>query len=120
MLKAAASIRNVRALSAFATRAGPIFWSRMVEDRRRAILSPPQVPRISEWPRLGLQAAWIGYSTVLIRLDGFTILTDLVFSPRIGIRIGPMVIGMKRLIGPALDVREVPGPDLILISHAHM
>jgi L-ascorbate metabolism protein UlaG (beta-lactamase superfamily) len=92
----------------------------MAEDRRRAILPPRRVPRIWEWPRQGLQAAWIGHSTVLIRLDGFTILTDPVFSPRIGIGIGPMVIGMKRLIGPALDAREVPEPDLILISHAHM
>jgi L-ascorbate metabolism protein UlaG (beta-lactamase superfamily) len=36
-----------------------------------------------------VRAAWIGHSTVLIRVDGFTILTDPVFSRRIGIGIGP-------------------------------
>jgi L-ascorbate metabolism protein UlaG (beta-lactamase superfamily) len=78
------------------------------------------VPRIAAWPREGLQAVWIGHSTVLIRVDGLTILTDPVFSTRIGIQIGPFVLGMKRLVMPALDVAELPVPDLILLSHAHM
>jgi L-ascorbate metabolism protein UlaG (beta-lactamase superfamily) len=67
-----------------------------------------------------LQAAWIGHSTVLIRVDGFSILTDPVFSTRIGIRIGPFTIGMKRLVHPAIDLSQVGIPDLILLSHAHM
>jgi len=57
---------------------------------------------------------------VLIRLDGFTILTDPVFSTRIGVKIGPFVLGLKRLVRPAVDVSEVPVPDVILLSHAHM
>jgi L-ascorbate metabolism protein UlaG (beta-lactamase superfamily) len=92
----------------------------MAEDRQRPILRPPRAPHIATWPSEGLHAVWIGHSTVLIRVDGLTILTDPVFSTRIGIKIGPFVAGMKRLVMPALDVSELPVPDLILLSHAHM
>jgi len=92
----------------------------MAEDRKRLVLPPPRIPNIATWPERGLQAAWIGHSTVLIRVDGFTILTDPVFSTRIGIKLGPYVVGMKRLIQPALPLKNLPAPDLILLSHAHM
>ena len=80
----------------------------------------PHVPRLSEWSGKGLHATWIGHSTVLIRVDGFTILTDPVFSTRIGIGIGPFTLGMKRLVYPAVSLSELVAPDLILLSHAHM
>jgi L-ascorbate metabolism protein UlaG (beta-lactamase superfamily) len=57
---------------------------------------------------------------VLLKIDGVTILTDPVFSTRIGINIGPLTIGLKRLVEPALYVKQMPRPDLILLSHAHM
>lgn len=107
-------------LAEFAFRAGPILWRRMSEDRRRAVKPAPRVPSFAEWSRQGVHAAWIGHSTVLIRVDGFTILTDPVFSTRIGIGIGPFTIGMKRLIRPAVNLSRLPIPDLILLSHAHM
>ena len=55
-----------------------------------------------------------------ISVDGFTILTDPVFSSRIGIKIGPFTVGLKRLVHPAVSPLELPVPDLILLSHAHM
>jgi L-ascorbate metabolism protein UlaG (beta-lactamase superfamily) len=112
--------RNARALAQFAFQAGPILWQRMSEDRKRPVHPSPRLPRLSEWSKEGLQAAWIGHSTVLIRVDGFTILTDPVFSTRIGIRIGPFTLGMKRLVHPAISLSEIGTPDLILLSHAHM
>src|ERR1700732_5345958 len=112
--------RNVRALAQFASMAGPILWQRMSDDRKRSVQPPPHVPRLCEWPREGLQAAWIGHSTVLIRVDGFTILTDPVFSTRIGIGFGPVTVGMKRIVQPAAGLSALPAPDLILLSHAHM
>jgi L-ascorbate metabolism protein UlaG (beta-lactamase superfamily) len=69
---------------------------------------------------MGLHAAWLGHSTVLIKLDGVTILTDPVFSTRVGLNLGPVTIGMKRLVAPALRWRETPRPDIVLLSHAHM
>jgi L-ascorbate metabolism protein UlaG (beta-lactamase superfamily) len=56
---------------------------------------------------------------VLLSIDGFTILTDPVFSKRIGIGVGPITLGFKRLVAPALSLAEIPTPDLILLSHAH-
>jgi L-ascorbate metabolism protein UlaG (beta-lactamase superfamily) len=68
----------------------------------------------------GLHAAWLGHSTVLLQLDGFTVLTDPVFSLRIGLNVGPLTMGIKRLVDPAAQIAELPPIDLILLSHAHM
>ena len=113
-------VRRARTLAEFALRAGPILWHRLLEDGKRSVEPSPRIPRFSVWPKVGLQAAWIGHSTVLICVDGFTILTDPVFSARIGIRIGPFTLGMKRLVSPAVELPQLPVPDLILLSHAHM
>jgi L-ascorbate metabolism protein UlaG (beta-lactamase superfamily) len=72
------------------------------------------------WPDEGLHAAWLGHSTVLLKIDGVTILTDPVFSRRIGLNFGPLTIGLKRLVDPALRLKQLRRPDLILLSHAHM
>ncbi len=111
---------KARALAQFVVRAGPMLWNRMSEDRKRLVMPAPQTPRLTAWLGKGVQAAWIGHSTVLIGIDGFTILTDPVFSTRIGIKVGPFTIGMKRLVAPAVALEDLPAPDLILLSHAHM
>jgi L-ascorbate metabolism protein UlaG (beta-lactamase superfamily) len=112
--------RETRTLAGFAFRAAPILWHRISEDRKRPVKPAPRIPCLSSWPREGVHAAWIGHSTVLIRVDDFTILTDPVFSMRIGIKVGPFTVGMKRLVAPALQLPALPVPDLILLSHAHM
>jgi L-ascorbate metabolism protein UlaG (beta-lactamase superfamily) len=114
------SLQKSRKLAAFAFRAGPMLWQRLSEDRKRPVEAAPRIPRVAGWLRDGVQAAWIGHSTVLIQVDGFTILTDPVFSERIGIGIGPYVVGMKRLVHPAISFGGLPAPDLILLSHAHL
>jgi len=113
-------VRNAGTLAGFVFQAAPIFWRRLSEDRKRPIDPSPLFPRVAAWSGEGLQAAWIGHSTVLIRVDGFTILTDPVFSARIGIKIGPFTLGVKRLVQPAVHIPQLPVPDLILLSHAHM
>jgi len=67
-----------------------------------------------------LHAAWLGHTTVLLKIDGFTVLTDPVFSTRIGIGLGPLTLGLKRLVEPALVLADLPKIDLVLLSHAHM
>jgi len=57
---------------------------------------------------------------VLLKIDGFTILTDPVFSARVGISLGPLTVGIKRLIDVAVTPEALPHVDLILLSHAHM
>jgi L-ascorbate metabolism protein UlaG (beta-lactamase superfamily) len=115
-----AHARKTRALAQFAFRAGPILWQRMSEDRKRTVEPSPGTPGFAAWSDKGVHAAWIGHSTVLLTVDGFTILTDPVFSTRIGVGIGPVTVGMKRIVYPAVELSTLPVPDLILLSHAHM
>jgi L-ascorbate metabolism protein UlaG (beta-lactamase superfamily) len=79
----------------------------------------PYVPDLSNWEKHDLAATWIGHATVLLRLGGMTILTDPVFSTRVGIGMGLMTIGPRRLVAPSISINKLPKLDLILISHAH-
>ena len=72
------------------------------------------------WPDVGLHACWLGHSTVLLKIDGFTVLTDPVFSARVGLNFGPVTVGIKRLVEVAASLDSLPAIDLILLSHAHM
>ena len=68
-----------------------------------------------------LDVQWVGHSTVLLRLGGRTILTDPVFSDRIGLHLGlGFSIGPQRITPPAIELADLPPIDLILLSHAHM
>ena len=75
----------------------------------------------NEWKDLNLEtddnyAIWIGHSTFLIKKNGYTILTDPVFSERAS----PLKnIGPKRLIPPAIPLNELPSIDFITVSHNH-
>ena len=108
------------ALAVFAYEMAPAFFRRVSEDIKRDVEPAGRMPAFGAWPANGLHAAWIGHSTVAISIDGFTILTDPVFSTRIGVNLGPMTVGLKRLVAPAAPIVQVPRPDLILLSHAHM
>jgi L-ascorbate metabolism protein UlaG (beta-lactamase superfamily) len=55
-----------------------------------------------------------------MKIDGVTILTDPVLGNRVGVTVGPMTVGLKRLVAPALRVHQLPKIDLVLLSHAHM
>jgi L-ascorbate metabolism protein UlaG (beta-lactamase superfamily) len=95
------------------------FCRHLAADRRRAVRPAPYHPNPAQWPDRGLHAAWLGHTTVLLKLDGVTILTDPVLSARVGLSLGPLTLGIKRLVAPALDVPELPKIDLVLLSHAH-
>jgi L-ascorbate metabolism protein UlaG (beta-lactamase superfamily) len=56
---------------------------------------------------------------VLLKIDGFTVVTDPVFSQRVGLNLGLLTLGLKRLVEPALELPRLPKIDLVLLSHAH-
>jgi len=60
---------------------------------------------------------WLGHSTMLIKIDGITILTDPVFSKRASIisLFGPK----KFLYTNEYSVSDLPPVDIVLISHDH-
>jgi len=101
-------------------RSAPTLLRRLSAERKRPVLPAPHRPRPASWPNKGLFAAWLGHSTVLLKIDGVTVLTDPVLGRRVGVRLGPMTVGLKRLVEPALRVPDLPKIDLILLSHAHM
>lgn len=89
------------------------------KPRCSKIATSPFVPNPKAWPDHGLHAAWLGHSTVLLKIDGFTILTDPILGNRCGIRMGPVTVGLRRMVAPALLRPQLPRIDLILLSHAH-
>ena len=101
-------------------RAGPALLREVSKEYKREVASAPHRPQPKSWPDRGLHAAWLGHSSVLLKLDGFTILTDPVFSIRIGLSLGPLTVGIKRLVQAAAPIEELPAVDLVLLSHAHM
>ncbi len=97
------------------------FLKIIADDTKRRIPPAPLKPHPKSWPDDRVTAAWVGHSTVLINFYGVNILTDPVLGARVGIHVaGPLVLGMKRYVAPALTFRELPPIDLILLSHAHM
>lgn len=115
-----AGVLGLTSFGAIAYRAAPALWQQMAREAVRPILPPPNHPQPHRWPEKGLYATWLGHSTVLLRMDGFTILTDPIFSDRAGLNLGPFTLGLKRLVAPALVVPQLPKVDLVLLSHAHM
>lgn len=77
-------------------------------------------PRIEDAEDQPIWACWIGQSTVLIKLGEQWVLTDPVFADVVGLNILGLRIGPRRILPPALTLDEIPRPDIILVSHAHM
>ncbi|WP_238325891.1 MBL fold metallo-hydrolase [Bryobacter aggregatus] len=99
--------------------APPFFWRQLYDDMSRVIPEAPHRPTPKDWPDRGLHVAWLGHSTSLVKIDGFHILIDPVFSDRVGVDVFVGTIGPKRLVKPALTIDALPRIDLVLLSHAH-
>lgn len=92
----------------------------LLADAQRAVLPAPVQPTPDLWPKNAVTVCWIGHATVLINFYGLVILTDPVFSARVGVDLGLGTVGPKRFVAPALALADLPPLDLILLSHAHM
>jgi len=107
-------------LGTLAWRLTPPWFKLLAQDLGSPIPPAAARPTPKLWPDKGLHAAWLGHSTVLLKIDGTTVLTDPVLGNRIGLDFGLFTFGPQRLIGPALTAQDLPSIDLILLSHAHM
>lgn len=96
------------------------FIKQYIQEKSRTI-KPFDTPiQINKWSN-NINLCWIGHSTVLINFKGIKIITDPVFSDKVGVSIlGLHKIGPKRFIEPALKFEKLPDIDLLLVSHAHM
>lgn len=64
----------------------------------------------------GLRVTWMGHSTLLLEIDGMTILTDPVWSERASF---VSFAGPKRFYPPTLPLKDLPLLDAVLLSHDH-
>jgi L-ascorbate metabolism protein UlaG (beta-lactamase superfamily) len=72
--------------------------------------TPPSQPRLRVEPgEVGV--TFIGHATVLIEMDGVTMLTDPVLSQRLFVA--------KRIVAPGLPSDGLPDIDVVLVSHGH-
>jgi N-acyl-phosphatidylethanolamine-hydrolysing phospholipase D len=59
---------------------------------------------------------WIGHATLLVQVDGLSVLTDPNWSERAG---PTSFIGSRRLTAPGLAFEALPRVDVVTISHDH-
>ena len=84
------------------------------------MIKPVAKPNVLSWKNDEINIAWIGHATVLINFYGKYILTDPALFEAVGVYIEGFILGPKRASLPALMLDEIPKPDIVLISHAHM
>jgi L-ascorbate metabolism protein UlaG (beta-lactamase superfamily) len=63
-------------------------------------------------PKQALQLSWLGHATVLMQLDGVSVLTDPIFG-----RVARVAV--RRLGPPPIRPDELPHLDVIAVSHNH-
>ena len=98
----------------------PFFLNRVNSFGKEKLSSADFKPTPELWKENEINIAWIGHSTMLINFYGTIILTDPVLFERIGLYFFGLVFGPNRYSLPALEFDEIPKPDLVLLSHAHM
>ena len=64
----------------------------------------------------GVRVTWYGHATTLLEIDGFTVLTDPIWSERCS----PFQwIGPQRYVPPPVPLQALPELDAVVISHDH-
>ena len=78
-------------------------------------------PKVQSFLADDVSVTWIGHSTLYINLFGIRILTDPVFSEKVGVSVARLAtVGPKRYTGPAVTLEDVGPVDVVLLSHAHL
>jgi N-acyl-phosphatidylethanolamine-hydrolysing phospholipase D len=87
-------------------------WTSLVGRDGAAPRVPWDPAAVLENPSL----TWIGHSTLLVRMDGVTFLTDPIFSERAS----PVSFaGPGRLVPPGVPLDALPPVDFVTLSHDH-
>jgi L-ascorbate metabolism protein UlaG (beta-lactamase superfamily) len=95
------------------------FFYKMIFAGRGAPTPPAARPDPWHWRDDAITGSCLGHATVLLNFLGVRVLTDPVFSKRVGPGLPPFILGPKRHFAPALGPRDFPAPDVIMLSHAH-
>jgi L-ascorbate metabolism protein UlaG (beta-lactamase superfamily) len=114
------SVKELKTYTSFARRFAGKFVRDRLEERRLPLLPAKHRPEPATWDDERLTVAWLGHATVLINFYGTWLLTDPALGKRVGVRVGGLTLGPRRLVRPALAAGELPALDAVLVSHAHM
>ncbi len=114
------SVKDLKTYTSFARRFAGRFVAERVREAKVPVAPAPHRPRPEEWSDERLTVAWLGHATVLVNFYGTWLLTDPALRTRVGLRVAGATLGPRRLVQPALGVRELPPLDAVLVSHAHM
>jgi len=111
----------------FLNSAGPREWPGIPEvlgfflrKTWQSFLPPSGAARRVPFDRQAMErnpsVTWIGHSTLLVRMDGVTFLTDPMFSDRAS----PIAFfGPRRVVAPGVPLDQLPKVDFALLSHDH-
>ena len=67
-------------------------------------------------PESGLRVTWMGHSSMLVEIDGVSVLVDPVWDERAS----PSTwAGPKRFFAAPVRLEDLPGVDVVLVSHDH-
>jgi L-ascorbate metabolism protein UlaG (beta-lactamase superfamily) len=113
-------ISELRTYSRFARQHARRFLGEQWRESRRPIPPAPFHPDPQSWSDERLTVTWLGHATVLMNFYGTWLLTDPALRPNVGVNLGAVTVGPRRLVAPALTTRELPPLDAVLVSHAHM
>lgn len=114
-------VGELKTYAGFARRFGRRFLEERLAERRVPIAPAPHKPVPSSWSDERLTVAWLGHATVLMNFYGTWLLTDPALGRRVGVQLARgITLGPRRMVEPALSVRELPKLDAVLVSHAHM
>ena len=114
------NLKNLRVYAKFVRQNGRRFFEQRAQDSRTPIEPAPDRPELSSWSDEELTVCWLGHATVLINFYGTWLLTDPALRSQVGVSFAGVTIGPRRLVEPALSIKELPSLDGVLVSHAHM
>ncbi len=96
----------------------PFFLQKIVGQFRSPGGAPTSVPNDGAALRAPTTptATWIGHATVLVQMDGVTVITDPIWSDRAS----PLSFaGPRRFVPPPMPIEALPPIDVVLVSHNH-
>jgi len=73
-----------------------------------------EVPELLSGGEDSLRAAWLGHSSLLVNVNGYSILTDPVFEKKVTV-VGPSRFNPEL----PLEIEDIPSVDVVIISHNH-
>jgi L-ascorbate metabolism protein UlaG (beta-lactamase superfamily) len=111
---------DLKVYTRFARQHARSFLTRRFTESRTEVPEAPHKPVPAAWSNDQLTVAWLGHATTLINFYGTWLLTDPTLRLRIGINVAGLTVGMRRLVRPALSIKELPPLDAVLVSHSHM